>query len=308
MSEHTTVLLDEAVAALVVNPDGCYVDGTFGRGGHSAAILAQLSPRGRLLAIDKDPDAIAAGQQRFAGEPRLELIHGSFAELPALLAQRQLLGAIDGLLVDLGVSSPQLDEAERGFSFLRDGPLDMRMDTSRGLSAAQWLAEVDESEFADVLFELGEERFARRMAKALVAARAKAPLTRTVQLAELLASAHPAWERGKHPATKAFQAIRIYINRELADLDQLLEHSVDCLSIAGRLVAISFHSLEDRRVKRFIRDQQRGRQLPRHLPIPDVERGVRLRKVGGAIKPSAAEIERNVRARSAVMRVAERVA
>jgi len=308
MSEHTTVLLEEAVAALVVNPDGCYVDGTFGRGGHAAAILAQLSATGRLLAIDKDPAAIAAGHARFADESRLELIHGSFAELPELLRARDCYGGIDGLLVDLGVSSPQLDEAERGFSFLRDGPLDMRMDTSRGLSAAQWLAEVEESEFADVLFELGEERFARRMAKALVLERAKQPITRTVQLAELLAAAHPAWERGKHPATKAFQAIRIYINRELADLDDLLKASLDCLTIAGRLVAISFHSLEDRRVKRFIRDQQRGKQLPRNLPIPDAERGSRLRKLGGAVKPSAAEIERNVRARSAVMRVAERTA
>jgi len=308
MSEHTTVLLDEAVAALVTTADGCYVDGTFGRGGHSAAILAQLSAGGRLLAVDKDPAAIAAGAKRFVGEPRLELIHGSFADLPEQLRQRGLYGKLDGLLVDLGVSSPQLDEAERGFSFLRDGPLDMRMDTSSGLSAAQWLAEVDEGEFADVLFELGEERFARRMAKALVIARAKAPITRTVELAELLAAAHPAWERGKHPATKAFQAIRIYINRELADLDLLLEGLLDCLAIGGRLVAISFHSLEDRRVKRFIRDQQRGRQLPRNLPIPDSERGSRLKKLGGAIKPSAAEIERNVRARSAVMRIAERTA
>jgi len=308
MSEHTTVLLEEAVAALVTNPDGCYVDGTFGRGGHSAAILAKLSGSGRLLAVDKDPAAIAAGDQRFAAEPRIELIHGSFAELPEQLGRRGLHGKLDGLLVDLGVSSPQLDEAERGFSFLRDGPLDMRMDTSSGLSAAQWLAEVDEGEFADVLFELGEERFARRMAKALVIARAKAPITRTVQLAELLAAAHPAWERGKHPATKAFQAIRIYINRELADLDLLLDGLLDCLAVGGRLVAISFHSLEDRRVKRFIRDQQRGRQLPRNLPIPDSERGSRLKKIGGAVKPGSAEIERNVRARSAVMRIAERTA
>ncbi|MFW2422684.1 MAG: 16S rRNA (cytosine(1402)-N(4))-methyltransferase RsmH [Porticoccaceae bacterium] len=308
MSEHTTVLLDEAVAALVVNPDGCYVDGTFGRGGHSAAILGKLSENGRLLAIDKDPSAIAAGRERFAGESRIELIHSSFAEIADQLKARDLWGKVDGLLVDLGVSSPQLDEAERGFSFLRDGPLDMRMDTSSGLSAAEWLADVDEGEFADVLFELGEERFARRMAKALVLARAKQSITRTVQLAELLAAAHPAWERGKHPATKAFQAIRIFINRELADLDQLLADSIDCLAIQGRLVAISFHSLEDRRVKRFIRDQQRGRQLPRNLPIPDAERGSRLRKVGGAIKPSASEIERNVRARSAVMRIAERTA
>lgn len=308
MSEHTTVLLDEAVAALVVNPDGCYVDGTFGRGGHSAAILSKLSENGCLLAIDKDPSAIAAGRERFVGESRIELIHSSFAQIAEQLKARDLWGKVDGLLVDLGVSSPQLDEAERGFSFLRDGPLDMRMDTSSGLSAAEWLADVDEGEFADVLFELGEERFARRMAKALVLARAKQPITRTVQLAELLAAAHPAWERGKHPATKAFQAIRIVINRELADLDRLLEDSIDCLAVQGRLVAISFHSLEDRRVKRFIRDQQRGRQLPRNLPIPDVERGSRLRKVGGAVKPSPGEIERNVRARSAVMRVAERTA
>jgi len=235
-------------------------------------------------------------------------VHGSFADLAEIVAQAGKQGAISGVLLDLGVSSPQLDQAQRGFSFLRDGPLDMRMDTSKGMSAADWIACADEQEIAKVLKEYGEERFARRMAAAVVRERAEKPIERTVQLAKILADAHPAWERGKHPATKAFQAIRIFINRELADLEDLLEQVIDSLAIGGRLVVISFHSLEDRRVKRFIRDQHSGIKLPKNLPIPDVDRGVRLIKVGKAIKPSASEIENNVRARSAVMRIAERVA
>ena len=215
---------------------------------------------------------------------------------------------ITGVLVDLGVSSPQLDQAERGFSFMRDGPLDMRMDTSSGLSAAEWIASAAEADIAQVIKEYGEERFARRMAAAVVRERAIAPITRTVQLAKILADAHPAWERGRHPATKAFQAIRIFINRELDDLSSLLGQVIDLLQVGGRLVVISFHSLEDRKVKRFIRDQERGIKLPKNLPIPDVDRGVRLKKVGKAVKPQGSEVDGNVRSRSAVMRIAERVA
>lgn len=305
---HTSVLLREAIDALVTDPDGFYVDGTFGRGGHTAELLEQLSDMGSVLAIDKDPQAIAVGEARFAEDARLHLFHGSFAELQSVAADMNKAGDISGVLLDLGVSSPQLDEAERGFSFMRDGPLDMRMDTSKGLSAAEWIADADEQEIARVIKEYGEERFARRMASAVVKERSKAPITGTVQLAGILAAAHPAWERGKHPATKAFQAIRIFINRELEDLEDLLAQIVDSLKVGGRLVIISFHSLEDRRVKRFIRDQERGIKLPKNLPVRDVERGVRLVKVGKAIKPADIEIDGNVRARSAVMRVAQKVA
>lgn len=308
MTEHSTVLLHEAIDALVVDPDGLYVDGTFGRGGHTAELLSRLSVKGSVIAIDKDLDAISAGNTRFAEDPRLSLIHGTFADLTNIIEQVGQQGCVSGVLLDLGVSSPQLDEADRGFSFMRDGPLDMRMDTSKGQSAAEWIASADEQEIAKVIKDFGEERFARRMAAAIVRQRAENPIERTVQLAKIVAEAHPAWERGKHPATKAFQAIRIFINRELADLDDLLQQVIDTLAIGGRLVVISFHSLEDRRVKRFIRDQHRGIQLPKNLPIPDIDRGVRLIKVGKAIKPSADEVENNVRARSAVMRIAERVA
>jgi 16S rRNA (cytosine1402-N4)-methyltransferase len=306
--EHTTVLLQEAVEALVTDPDGFYVDGTFGRGGHTAELLARLSARGRVLAIDKDPQAIASGEERFAQDDRLGFFHGSFAELQNVAAQMEKAGEISGVLLDLGVSSPQLDQADRGFSFMRDGPLDMRMDTSRGLSAAEWIASADEQEIARVIKEYGEERFARRMASAVIRERAIKPITGTVQLAKILAAAHPAWERGRHPATKAFQGIRIFINRELDDLEDLLAQVIDTLKVGGRLVIISFHSLEDRRVKRFIRDQEQGIKLPKNLPVRDVDRGVRLVKVGKAIKPAVSEVDGNVRARSAVMRIAERVA
>lgn len=307
-TEHTTVLLHEAVDALVVDPGGFYVDGTFGRGGHTAELLSKLSDEALVVAIDKDPQAIAEGERRFSEDPRLQLVHGSFADLSEIVAQMGKSGELSGVLLDLGVSSPQLDQAERGFSFMRDGPLDMRMDTSKGLSAAEWIASADEQEIARVIKEYGEERFARRMASAVVAERAKTPITRTVQLAGILAAAHPAWERGKHPATKAFQAIRIFINRELDDLEALLEQIIDTLKVGGRLVVISFHSLEDRRVKRFIRDQDQGIKLPKNLPIRDIDRGVRLIKVGKAVKPAGTEVDGNVRSRSAVMRIAERVA
>ncbi|MCK9469959.1 MAG: 16S rRNA (cytosine(1402)-N(4))-methyltransferase RsmH [Porticoccaceae bacterium] len=305
---HTTVLLDEAVEALVTDSNGFYVDGTFGRGGHSAAILARLSSQGQLLAIDKDPEAIAAGRERFEGESRFELVHASFADIAELVAARGRSGAVAGVLLDLGVSSPQLDQAERGFSFMHDGPLDMRMDTEHGQSAAEWLAKADEAEIIRVLRDYGEEKFARRMAVAIVRERQVAPIVRTRQLAEIVAAANPAWEKGKHPATRAFQAIRIHINRELEDLEALLATVLDTLQIGGRLVVISFHSLEDRIVKRFIRRQEKGPEIPRGLPVRDVDIPRRLRSIGRAVKAGDSEVDRNVRARSAVMRIAEKVA
>ena len=305
---HTSVLLKEAIDALIIDADGFYVDGTFGRGGHSSRLLNKLSRNGTVLAIDKDPAAIASGQNNLSDDVRLKLVHGSFSNITNFVCNEDGMGKVAGVLLDLGVSSPQIDESERGFSFLRDGPLDMRMDTTRGQSAADWINSADESEISTVLKDYGEERFARRMAAAVVQERNKAPIISTVRLASVLAAAHPSWERGKHPATKAFQAIRIFLNRELEDLDALLTQVIDVLRVGGRLVVISFHSLEDRRVKRFIRDQERGIKLPKNLPIQDIDRGIRLKKVGKVIKPSGLEIERNIRSRSAIMRVAERVA
>ena len=307
MIEHSAVLLSEAVESLVVDPDGYYIDGTYGRGGHSKAILEKLSARGKLLVIDKDPEAIADGRSRFDGELRVAFRHASFAAIKEAAAAFGDVGAA-GILLDLGVSSPQLDRAERGFSFLRDGPLDMRMDSSCGVSAAEWLNMAAEADIAAVLKNYGDERYARRIAAAIVRERSIASIKSTARLAKIVATAHPSWERGRHPATKSFQAIRIHINNEMQDLDRFLSEVIDALEIGGRLVVISFHSLEDRRVKRFIRDEQRGLVLPKNIPLMEVDRGVRLIKVGRAIKPSDGEIDRNARARSAVMRVAERVA
>ena len=284
---HTTVLLHEAVDALVIDPDGFYVDGTFGRGGHTAELLSKLSPQGSVVAIDKDPQAIAEGQVRFSEDTRLQLVHGTFADLSEIVAQMGKTGELSGVLLDLGVSSPQIDQAERGFSFMRDGPLDMRMDTSKGLSAAEWIASADEQEIARVIKEYGEERFARRMASAVVKEREKTPITRTVQLAGILAAAHPAWERGRHPATKAFQAIRIFINRELDDLEALLAQIIDTLKVGGRLVVISFHSLEDRIVKRFMREHAKGdSHIPRGLPVTQDQLKRRLTLLTKAKKPN----------------------
>ena len=306
--EHQTVLLDEAITALVARPEGCYVDGTFGRGGHTQAILSRLSDSGAVMAIDKDPAAQDCAEQTFGDDSRFEFVRGSFAELAELVAERGLQGKVDGVLLDLGVSSPQLDDAERGFSFLRDGPLDTRMNPDADISAAEWLATADEADIARVIKEYGEERFARRMARAIVDARELSAITRTGQLAEILAAANPAWEKGKHPATRAFQAIRIFINRELEDLERVLEGVLDVLAVGGRLVVISFHSLEDRMVKRFIREQVRGKPVPRGLPVLEKDIQRRMRSVGKAVKPGAAEVAVNPRARSAVMRVAEKVA
>ncbi|UZJ46087.1 16S rRNA (cytosine(1402)-N(4))-methyltransferase RsmH [Marinimicrobium sp. C6131] len=306
-SPHQTVLLNEAVDALVQDVDGFYVDGTFGRGGHSARILERLSEKGRLLGIDKDADAIAVAHERFANEPRFEIAQGSFAALAELIEARGMTGRVQGLLLDLGVSSPQLDEAERGFSFLNDGPLDMRMDRSSGQSAAEWLATASETEIARVLKEYGEERFAKRMARALVNARAEQPITRTAQLAEIVKAANPAWEKGKHPATRAFQGIRIHVNNELSDLEAILSQALTVLAPGGRLVVISFHSLEDRLVKRFIRRQEKGQPLPAGLPVRDEQLDRTLKSVGKTVRASDLEVGANVRSRSAIMRVAEKL-
>ncbi len=303
---HQTVLLREAVDALVTRPGGYYVDATFGRGGHSRAVLERLEGEGRLLALDKDPAAADAADELAASETRFEFFHGSFAQLPHQL-RRMGIDAVDGILLDLGVSSPQLDEAGRGFSFSQDGPLDMRMDTSRGATAADWLAGADETEIAAVLKDYGEERFARRIAAAIVAARVDAPLRTTGELARVVSEANPRWEKHKHPATRSFQAIRIKVNSELDDLRDLLDGALDMLRVGGRLVVISFHSLEDRMVKRYMRDMARGDDIPAGVPVPDSALNRRMRLVGRAVRAGDGEVERNPRARSAVMRVAEKI-
>ncbi|ANF24105.1 16S rRNA (cytosine(1402)-N(4))-methyltransferase RsmH [Stutzerimonas stutzeri] len=306
---HVTVLLDEAVAALAVRPDGRYLDGTFGRGGHSRLLLRQLGPDGCLLGFDKDPLAIATGQALAAEDGRFVVVQRSFAELGAELAQRGWTGTLSGVLLDLGVSSPQLDDPERGFSFLHDGPLDMRMDPSRGISAAQWIATANEDDIARVFREYGEERFAKRMARAVVQRRAVQPFERTADLAQVLTVANPAWEKGKNPATRAFQGLRIFINNELGDLEAGLEASLEALDVGGRLVVISFHSLEDRIVKQFMRRHAKGEAdtLPRDLPIIPEKFVPRLKLLGKPQYASAEEVKANPRSRSAVMRVAEKL-
>jgi 16S rRNA (cytosine1402-N4)-methyltransferase len=306
--DHVPVLFDEALKALSISSSGIYVDGTFGRGGHSGAILQQLGGDGQLLAIDKDPQAVAYAEERFGGDERFLIKHGSFAMLEQLAQQSGVAGKVDGLLLDLGVSSPQLDDPTRGFSFMRNGPLDMRMDTSSGVSAAEWLATVEGREIAQVLKDFGDERFSKRIAKAIVDARQEEAITTTGQLAAIIEQACPTKERDKHPATRSFQAIRIYINRELEELKRCLEQSLDVLAPLGRLVVVSFHSLEDRIVKRFIRDCERGDDFPVDLPVTQEQLKPKLRSVGKAIYPTDDEIASNPRARSAVLRVAERVA
>ena len=302
---HETVLLHPAVDALVTDNAGCYVDGTFGRGGHSRAILQELGETGRLLGIDADPRAIATGHELAASDTRFKIRQGSFADTQYWLSELDCK-ELSGLLLDLGVSSPQLDEAERGFSFMHDGPLDMRMNPEAGQSAAQWLASAEEKEIADVIFRYGEDRFARRVARAIVRERDVTPITGTLQLAEIVKHANPAWEKHKHPATRAFQAIRIHINNELGALQQVLDGALEMLRPGGRLVVISFHSLEDRLVKQFIHKHSKGDDLPRHLPVMASQFQPALRKVGKAIKPTNEEVAANPRARSAIMRVAEK--
>jgi 16S rRNA (cytosine1402-N4)-methyltransferase len=306
---HVTVLLEEAVAGLALRADGCYVDGTFGRGGHSRRILERIGPEGRLLGFDKDPLAIASGDTLAATDGRFVVVRASFAELSAELAVRDLAGRLSGVLLDLGVSSPQLDDAERGFSFLNDGPLDMRMDPMRGISAAQFIATAGEEEIAWVFKTYGEERFAKRMARAVVARRAERPFEHTLDLAQVLSAANPAWEKGKNPATRAFQGLRIQVNSELDDLERGLDAALDNLQIGGRLVVISFHSLEDRIVKQFLRKHAKGEAdaLPRDLPIIAKAFEPRLKLIGKPQFASEAEQRANPRSRSAIMRVAEKL-
>ncbi len=303
---HITVLLNEAVEALAIKPAGIYVDGTFGRGGHSRAVLAQLGPEGRLIAFDRDPVAIAAGSR--IEDPRFELVHAPFSAFAEALAERGV-DKVDGVLLDLGVSSPQLDEAERGMSFRFDAPLDMRMDTTRGLTAAEWLAEAPVAEITRVLREYGEERFAYEIAKAIAAARTGGHVATTGQLAALVEKTVRTREPGQHPATRTFQALRICVNQELEELSLVLPQVVAALAPGGRLVVISFHSLEDRIVKRFMRDASRPPQQPARLPVraADLPKP-KLALVGKPVWPSDDEVAANPRSRSAVMRVAERAA
>ena len=305
MTQHLPVLASEAIGALAINPDGVYVDGTFGRGGHSRLILEKLSSRGRLIALDRDPAAIAAGRE--IKDARLALVRAPFSRLAPVLDELGV-AKVDGILLDIGVSSPQLDEAARGFSFRLEGPLDMRMDPDAGMSAAEWVAQADEDEMAEVIRGYGEERFARQIAHAIAASRKVSPIRTTGELAQIVAGAVRKREPGQHPATRTFQAIRIFLNHELEELETVLPACVQRLKPGGRLAVISFHSLEDRIVKRFMRDEERGEELPRGLPVraADIAPG-RLKRIGKAIRATAAETEANPRARSAVLRVAERV-
>jgi 16S rRNA (cytosine1402-N4)-methyltransferase len=304
---HKPVLLEETLTALNIKSDGCYVDGTFGRGGHSQEIIKQLGENGKLLAFDKDPQAIATANKIAANDERLHVKQGSFTQLKQTIEELGWQGQVDGVFLDLGVSSPQLDDAERGFSFRFDGPLDMRMDPEHGQSAAQWLASAEERDIMMVLFDYGEEKFARRIASAIVAARQEQPINTTKQLASIVSAANPSRERKKDPSTRTFQAIRIFINQELEDLKTCLEQAVDLLAPGGRLVVISFHSLEDRIVKRFIREQCKGDDYPLDLPVMHVELNQNMKMIGKAIKAGGKELDENPRARSAVMRIAERL-
>lgn len=304
--DHYSVLLQESVEALIHDAKGTYIDGTFGRGGHSQAILSSLAPEGRLIAFDKDPEAIAVGKELAAQDTRFAIVHDSFSGIKTYLAKNSI-AAVDGVLLDLGASSPQLDKAERGFSFLKEGPLDMRMNNSQGETAAQWIARAKEEDIIFVLKEYGEERFAKRIARAIVEARATKEIATTLQLAEIVSAANPKWEKGKNPATRSFQAIRIFINNELDDLSLSLDVCLDVLNKHGRLVVISFHSLEDRIVKRFFRDKSRGKNIPSSIPVTEGMLGKELSILAKAKKPGDEEIEHNVRSRSAVMRVAEKL-
>lgn len=303
---HQSVLLDEALTGLAIKPDGIYIDGTFGRGGHSRAILARLNMAGRLIAIDKDPQAITFAGKTFGQDKRFSIHHASFSQLQQIAEQESVAGKVDGILFDLGISSPQVDDASRGFSFLQDGPLDMRMNPEQGISAAHWINSAKETVLADVFYNYGEERYSRRIARAIVNERTQAAILTTGRLADIVSRAHPRWEKHKHPATRVFQAIRIFINNELEELKLALVQGVENLAPSGRLAVISFHSLEDRIVKRFFRDEMRD-DLPIGLPIAHKEVRSRLRSLSRAIKSSAAEIEANPRSRSAVLRLVEKM-
>lgn len=307
MFEHTPVLLEEVLAALDVRNGGRYLDATFGRGGHTAAILQRAGSQGRVVAIDRDPQAIRAGRERFVTDERLTLVHGSFSRMAQVVQEMGMVGEFNGVLLDLGVSSPQLDDAARGFSFAQDGPLDMRMNNSTGFTAADWLAKAPEHEIARVIRDFGEERFAKRIARGIVQARREQPIARTLQLAGIIASAVPMREPGKHPATRSFQAIRIQVNQEFDEIEAALEGTLAALAPQGRACVISFHSLEDGIVKRFMQKYSQEDPVYAGLPVVPAHAQPKLRRIGRAIHPSAAEAERNPRARSAIMRVAEKV-
>lgn len=306
--EHISVLMDETIEGLAIKQDGIYMDGTFGRGGHSGQILARLGEQGRLQAIDQDPQAIKAAE-KFADDKRFAIAHTRFSNILDVARDNDLVGKVDGILLDIGVSSPQLDDAQRGFSFMKDGPLDMRMDPSTGRSAAQWLAEAELEDITHVIKKLGEEKFGRRIAHKILETREHTPITTTKQLADLVDEAVPVKDKHKHPATRTFQAIRIYINSELEEIQTALQSAISVLKPGGRLVVISFHSLEDRIVKQFIKKQSKGEAIPRGLPLTDaqINKNLTLKAVGKATKPSDAEIAANPRSRSSVLRVAQRL-
>ena len=304
--DHRPVLLDEVIEALDPVSDGLYMDATFGRGGHTQALLDRLGPQGRVIAIDRDPTAIAYGEKKYQHEPRLELVHGNFSQVREMLEQRGLEKSFDGVMADLGVSSPQLDDAARGFSFMQDGPLDMRMDTSRGPSAAEWLATAEEYDITRVLREYGEEKFARRISAAIVAVRDESPIETTAQLVKIIEQATPVRDKHKHPATRSFQAIRMQINQELQSIDEGLESMLDALKPGGRLAVISFHSLEDRLVKRFMKSKVSRPQIPKGLPVFDSDMEVPYALVGKPQVSGQQELASNPRARSARLRVMQR--
>lgn len=311
--QHVSVLLNESIDGLAIKPDGIYIDGTFGRGGHSRQILSRLGENGRLYSIDRDPQAIA--EAKTITDPRFTIIHGPFSGLKGYVEELGLVGQIDGVLLDLGVSSPQLDDADRGFSFMKDGPLDMRMDPTSGIPVSQWLQDADVEDITWVIREFGEDKHAWRIAKGIVAYRENEenePLTRTGQLAKLISDVAPKnFKEKKHPATRAFQAFRIYINSELDEIDTALNGALDVFAEGGRLSVISFHSLEDRMVKHFIRKESRGPQVPHGLPLTEAQisalGSAKMKAVGKAIKPTDNEVDVNVRSRSSVLRIAERL-
>lgn len=309
---HESVLLGEAIAGLAIKKSGIYVDATFGQGGHSRAILEKLGPQGRLLAIDLDPEAIlVAKKPPFFSDKRFEIEQASFSSLEALISKRGWLGKVDGVLLDLGVSSPQLDNPLRGFSFLRDGPLDMRMNPQQGISAMTWINQANRREIADVLFQFGEEKLSRKIARSIISAREENPIATTTQLAKIIEKANPKREKNKHPATRSFQAIRIFINQELSALTECLPQIVNVLSTGGRMCVISFHSLEDRIVKQFIQQEASNDSYPSHMPMTQAQikalQKTRLKKIGKSIEASDIEVQQNLRARSARLRVAEKI-
>lgn len=311
--QHVSVLLHESIDGLAIKPDGIYIDGTFGRGGHSRQILSQLGENGRLYSIDRDPQAIA--EAKTITDPRFNIIHGPFSGLKGYVEELDLVGEIDGVLLDLGVSSPQLDDADRGFSFMKDGPLDMRMDPTSGMPVSQWLLTADIEDITWVIREFGEDKHAWRIAKGIVAYRdneENEPLTRTGQLAKLISDVAPKnFKEKKHPATRTFQAFRIYINSELDEIDTALNGALDVFSEGGRLSVISFHSLEDRMVKHFIRKESRGPQVPHGIPLTENQikalGSAKMKPIGKAIKPTVNEVDVNIRSRSSVLRIAERL-